>query len=78
MKVTTRRWKEYGTPPLWDVLIDGRVIGDPSRGYSSGRVLKMGNRFMPIIDGRSFALATFESLAACAAFVARYSVKEVK
>lgn len=51
MNVTTRAWKGNGVsqPPLYDVLIDGKVIGNEE--HSKGRVLKMGKYWLPILDG---------------------------
>lgn len=78
MKVTTRRWQQQGIQPLWDVLIDGQVIGDGRHGWSAGRVLQMGKLFLPVLDTRPQAFTpTFRSRADAAAFVARLATQEV-
>ena len=53
MKVTTDPWCGNGRthPPMWDVLIDGKPMGGGL--HSIGRVLKMGRRYLPILDGGS-------------------------
>jgi hypothetical protein len=53
MKVTTRAWPGSGRqhPYLWDVVVDGQLIDtNACRSFSRGRVLKMGRRYLPVLD----------------------------
>lgn len=76
MRVTVRAWSGNGKtqPPLWDVLINGATIGDPR--YSKGRVLKMGRRYLPILDGGYVLPFSFESRKECAEYVAEQAVEQ--
>lgn len=58
MKVTTKPLAKNGKRTyLWAVLIDGQPI-KPKNGTSRGRVLKMGTRYLPVLEGGSI-LANF-------------------
>ena len=51
MKVTTRKWPISFLGPMWDVLIDGKPIPGGFGNTSRGRVLKMGRRYLAVLDG---------------------------
>jgi hypothetical protein len=54
-------------PSLFEVFVDKERIG--SKYFSKGRVLKMGRRYLPILDGYEL-YGSFDTRKACAEFVA--------
>jgi hypothetical protein len=80
MRVTMQAWQGNGKthPPLWDVLVGGHPIGVPvgDRRYSMGRVLKMGRRYLPVLDGYDIFPFSFESRKECAEYVAEQAIEQ--
>ena len=71
MKVTSVDVTSPGCPPLFNVLIDGRVIPGGLGTYSRGRVLKMGRVWLPILDG-SYIVGQYDKRSEAAQYVANY------
>jgi hypothetical protein len=79
MKVTMQAWQGNGKmhPPLWDVLVDGKPIPRFGRTETSrGRVLKMGRRYLPILDGYDIFPFSFDTRKECAEYVAEKAVEQ--